>query len=88
MPSELGLYCGETYKNQNEVEYTPSISVTQLKGDVNDDGVVDVADVVTLRRYLAGGYNTVVNELQSDMNDDGEITISDIIELRRYIVNN
>ena len=30
MPSELGLYCGETYKNQNEVEYTPSISVTQL----------------------------------------------------------
>lgn len=63
------------------------ITVTELIGDVNDDGVVDVADVITLRRYMAGGYDVTVNENNADLNGDGMITVVDIIALRRYIVN-
>ena len=67
--------------------YGGSISVESLIGDVNEDGVVDVADIVTLRRYIAGGYDVNVNSEQADINADGEITVSDIIALRRYILN-
>ena len=65
-----------------------SITVTELDGDVNEDGIIDVADVVVLRRYLVGGYDVTINEEQADVNDDGEITIDDVNDLRNYIVNN
>lgn len=64
-----------------------SITVESLRGDVNDDGVVNVADVITLRRYLAGGYDLEVNLEQADVNEDGVITILDVIRLREYILS-
>ncbi len=64
-----------------------SITVEELMGDVNDDGVVDVADVIALRRYMSSGYDVTINFDQTDMNDDGVITMADIILLRRYITN-
>ena len=64
-----------------------SITVESLRGDVNDDGVVNVADVITLRRYLAGGYDLEVNLEQADVNEDGIITILDVIRLREYILS-
>lgn len=63
------------------------ITVEELTGDVNDDGAVDVRDVVTLRRYLSSGYEVTVDEAQADINGDGEISVADIVELRRYLVN-
>ena len=62
-----------------------SITVVEMLGDVNGDGVIDVADVVALRRYLAGGYNIVIDEKAADVNQDGQITIADVIALRRMI---
>ena len=75
--------------NYNNVDLTViagSITVQPTYGDVNDDGTVDVADVIALRRYLAGGYDIVINEELADMNRDGFITIVDVIEIRRYIL--
>lgn len=55
-------------------------------GDVNSDGVVDVADVITLRRFLAG-YEIEIDELAADLDSDNQITIADVILLRRYLVD-
>jgi hypothetical protein len=63
-----------------------SVTVDNSIGDVNDDGVVDVADVITLRRYLAGGYGVTIDESASDMDDDGYITVADVVLLRRLLV--
>ena len=63
-----------------------SITVANSMGDANNDGVVDVADVITLRRYLVGGYGVVINETAADMNNDGDITIADVVLLRRFLV--
>ena len=63
-----------------------SITVINLIGDVNDDGVVDVADVIVLRRYLAGGYDVEIDEDAADMDEDGNITVADLVLLRRYLV--
>lgn len=65
-----------------------SITVVNTIGDVNDDGVFDVADIITLRRYLAGGYGVVIDEFAADINADGTITIADVVLLRRLLVGN
>ncbi len=63
-----------------------SITVINAVGDVNDDGIVDVADVITLRRYLSGGYGVEIDKSSADMNNDGEINVTDVVLLRRYLV--
>ena len=63
-----------------------SITVVKRMGDVNNDRVVDVSDVVALRRYLAGGYGVEINEELADMNEDGEINVADVVLLRRFLV--
>lgn len=64
-----------------------SITVVNEIGDVNDDGIVDVADVIVLRRYLAGGYDVVIDEFAADMDGDGHITVADVVLLRRFLVD-
>ena len=63
-----------------------SITVVNTVGDVNDDGVVDIADVIVLRRYLAGGYEVIIDEFAADMDNDGYITVADVVLLRRLLV--
>ena len=64
-----------------------SITVDEIVGDVNDDGIVNVADAIILRRYLSSGYTVTINESQADANGDGEITIADVVEIRKFIIN-
>ena len=46
-------YAVTTVTEEPTPSYTP--------GDVNDDGTVDVRDVISLRRHIDGGYNIVLN---------------------------
>lgn len=62
-------------------EPTPSY----VPGDVNDDTTVDVRDVISLRRHIAGGYNITVNEFAVDVNRDDGVDVRDVITLRRFI---
>lgn len=64
-----------------------SITVYSSLGDVNKDGVINVVDVILLRRYLVGGYEVVIDESTADMNGDGIITIADVVLLRRLLVD-
>ncbi len=59
--------------------------VGSKKGDVNEDGSVDLKDVTILRRHLAGGWNVRINEYNSDVNGDGSIDLKDVTILRRYL---
>ncbi len=82
----VGNVLDASYSNVDLRINAGSITVVPLMGDANEDGVVDVADIVILRRYLAGGYGVTINIEQSDMNYDGCINIVDLVMLRRYIV--
>ena len=57
-----------------------------LLGDANDDGVIDLLDVVSIRRYIVGGWDVKLNELAADFNQDGIIDLKDVVLIRRYIV--
>ena len=84
---EFGNMINAEFENVDVVIESGSITVGELMGDVNNDGIVDVADVISLRRYMSSGYDVTIDLVQADMNNDGVITMADIILLRRYITN-
>ena len=57
-----------------------------LKGDVNDDGKVNVADIIILRRFLVKSTSLLdYQQIAGDINNDGRLNATDIIHLRRAI---
>ena len=58
---------------------------TTLVGDVNGDGDVDIFDVYTLRRYLAGYEVEGIIPANGDINGDGDVDIFDAWTLQRRL---
>jgi len=52
--------------------------VQQLKGDVNGDGEVNIADINALINIILGGGADDDTMKRADVNDDGEVTVADI----------
>lgn len=57
---------------------------SRLPGDANEDGIVDIRDIVRLAKYL-GGYNVTINEANSNVNGDTVIDIRDIVRFAKYL---
>lgn len=60
---------------------------TWLRGDVNNDGEVNIADVNTLIDIILGGHFDDQTMLRADVNEDGEIGIADINAVIDIILN-
>lgn len=57
-----------------------------LYGDVDGNGKADSADVLCMKRYLAGWDNYGdANNVAADLDQDGKITIADVEILQRHI---
>lgn len=90
IPVSVNVVNGDFY-DQN-LEYVEaemedgSVSVLDFTpGDVNEDGSIDITDVILTRRYIIGGYDVKINENAANVNDDGKVNSADVIYLRRYI---
>ncbi len=57
----------------------------QNPGDVNEDGSVDLKDVVIMSRALAGGWDLYLNENNADVNKDSSFDLKDVTLVRRYL---
>ncbi|MGN1263936.1 MAG: C10 family peptidase [Prevotella sp.] len=57
-------------------------------GDVDDNGRIDISDVVALTRYIIIKNSKYINKDNADVNEDGRINVTDVIEIVRRIVNN
>lgn len=55
-----------------------------LPGDVNDDGKINMRDVVLLQQVV-NGWNVAYNKDAADYNGDGKINMRDIVALQQYI---
>ena len=55
--------------------------LASLPGDVNDDGIVSIADVSDLIDYLLGVDVSPFNETNADVDQDGSIAIGDVSDL-------
>ena len=69
-----------------------------LKGDANQDGIIDVNDVTYLQMHIAGNKNTdgsaFIDETNKqlfdcvDMNKDGKLSVADVTALQIHISQN
>jgi len=57
-----------------------------LLGDVNNDGTVDVSDVMSLANYILGKTVDNFDVSVADINNDGTIDVSDVMSLANTIL--
>ena len=58
-----------------------------IRGDVNGDGKVSIADVTTLINYLLAEDATGINVDAIDCNQDGNESIADVTALINYLLS-
>ena len=63
--------------------YNPLVKM----GDVNEDGKVDIADVVATVNYVLGTIPSVFNETAADVSGNGRIDISDVVDIVNLVLN-
>lgn len=56
-------------------------------GDVNGDGVINSADVVSVYNYIVSGLASGVTISSADINRDNTVNSSDVVEIYNLIVN-
>ena len=58
-----------------------------MRGDTNEDGIVDVFDLAPLRRgilkMMSGAGSPPAN---SDVNGDGVVNVADLVCLQKYLL--
>ena len=59
-----------------------------IRGDVDGNGEVKIADVSVLINYLLGGDPTGVDLLAADCDENGEVKIAEVTALISYLLSN
>lgn len=67
------------------IEVIYNESTESNAGDVNNDGEIDLKDVVLIRRFIAGGWDVELDAETADVNNDNEVDLKDVVLIRRYI---
>ena len=74
----------DVYENTLYIDEHPG---TEHKpGDVNEDGEIDIFDMILLAEYIVGATDEEVSMEVADVNGDGVLDIQDLILIARYIV--
>lgn len=63
-------------ENGSETDYTP--------GDINNDGKINMKDIVLLQQFL-NGWNVSINKQAANVNADSSINMKDIVLLQQYL---
>ena len=82
MPEEL------TTTTEIQTTYGPPVAYFYEKGDANGDGVVDVFDIIALRKRLLSswGSNATIADRALDVNNDCEIGVGDLVSLQNFLL--
>ena len=62
-----------------------SLSVNYVIGDINNDGIVNILDIVILVEHILSPATVELDG--ADINDDGDVNILDVIQLVNIILN-
>ncbi len=61
------------------------VEAATVKGDLNDDGVLNLVDLVKSRKFMLGN-ETVSNILNADMNSDGSFNLLDVVLMKKELL--
>ena len=84
------IYIDNTYaavEGTKPVSVLNAAPVSELPGDINCDGAIDVFDLVPLRKAILEmiADNAAV-PANSDVNNDGDVNVSDLVCLQKFIL--
>ena len=83
--AEMMYYTGRSGWSGNWQGY--SVTGDRRVGDLNNDGMVNNADLILISRLVVSLYSLPYNKSgASDFNGDGNLTNTDIIMMARHIV--
>ena len=76
------------YSHSNLYSYNPiQLSARLTLGDVNDDGSIDILDVVLMVNFILGSDTPDALEFAAaDLNSDGILNILDVVTLTNLIL--
>jgi len=79
------LIANSNYNNTNTTEIIFSLFLGYFIGDLNNDEVVNILDIIILVEHI---LNSVTADLEgADINDDGNVDILDVVQLVNIILN-
>ena len=77
------IFWSDQRNGNYEIYYTKGIGESNLLGDVNQDFVIDVLDIISLVEIILGSSDYINN---ADLNNDNIINISDVLILINIIL--
>ena len=83
-------FTGMVAANPDEVAVGISVEdsfvevLDRIPGDTNGDGVVNVFDLLRLKKHLAGS-SVEINLLNADVTGDGKVDVFDLLRLKKYL---
>lgn len=80
------LKSDNTIINVSSLNMIKNIRDDKISGDVNNDGVFNVADVVSLQKWLIG-ESSLENWQSADLNKDDVIDVFDLVLLKQMLIS-
>jgi len=86
---ELYSFWSDQRNGNYEIYFSKAMNESILLGDINQDGIIDILDIIFIINFILGQEDfNIVEEIASDLNSDGLINIQDIILVINIILNN
>ena len=75
------LYCAGNYQEDNS--YCEEVSTNYQMGDINEDYLINILDVIEIVNLILNGEHTPI----ADINGDHSVNVIDVIDLINIILN-
>ena len=70
-----------------EIYLSKGINESIILGDINQDSIIDILDIVLIINFILGqDQPSIIEEIASDINSDGTIYIQDVILIINIIL--
>lgn len=71
-----------------EILTNGELIVGNIIGDCNDNGIVNVSDMLILKKYILGiSDSSKIDLINADYNKDDNVNVIDLLYLQRYLLN-
>jgi len=73
----------------NNIYFSSTYQISVISGDVNEDEIVNIVDILLVVNYIMGNQSfSTIQLLSADMNNDETINILDVIQMINIIIGN